>query len=133
MKKWENVLTSVSRSPKDTKQTRRRRIAPDKDYNIGDAIQIILNSSAQPHQEVTLKCRGNKPIRFTYEEFTKFTDFVYKFMDDEDSVYGFIDCEVPNWFGYIIGQYIFLSCWKKTCGLTIQDTKNHNDYVIWNV
>ncbi|KAL1487950.1 hypothetical protein ABEB36_015333 [Hypothenemus hampei] len=99
--KWENVLTSVSRSAKDTKQTR-RRIVPDRVYNIGNAMQIILNSSAQPHQEVTLKCRGNKPIRFTYEEFTKFTDFSYKFMDDED--FGFIDCAVPNWFDYLLEE-----------------------------
>ncbi|KAL1489551.1 hypothetical protein ABEB36_013504 [Hypothenemus hampei] len=128
------MIEGTSRSPKDTEKTR-RKIVPNKVYNIGDTIQIILNSCAQSHQEVTLKCRENKPIRFTYEEFTKFTDFVYKFMDDdEDFIYGFIDCVVPDWFDFVIGQYIFLSCWKneKAYGLAIQDTKNNNDYVIWN-
>ncbi|KAL1489078.1 hypothetical protein ABEB36_014023 [Hypothenemus hampei] len=86
-------------------------------------------------EKLMIEGRKNKPIRFTYEEFTKFTDFVYKFMDDdEDFIYGFIDCVVPDWFDFVIGQYIFLSCWKneKAYGLAIQDTKNNNDYVIWN-
>ncbi|KAL1514154.1 hypothetical protein ABEB36_003461 [Hypothenemus hampei] len=129
--KWENVLTSILRSPTTTEQTR-KRIVPDKVYNIGDAIKIIYNSNANPHH-ITLKYEEREPIRFTYEEFVKFTDFVFKFMDDEDFVYGFIDCVVPNWFDFVIGQYIFLSCWKneKTCGLAIQDTKS-TDYITLN-
>ncbi|KAL1487830.1 hypothetical protein ABEB36_000391 [Hypothenemus hampei] len=129
--KWENVLTSILRSPTTTEQTR-KRIVPDKVYNIGDAIKIIYNSNANPHH-IMLKYEEREPIRFTYEEFVKFTDFVFKFMDDEDFVYGFIDCVVPNWFDFVIGQYIFLSCWKneKTCGLAIQDTKS-TDYITLN-
>ncbi|KAL1487806.1 hypothetical protein ABEB36_015561 [Hypothenemus hampei] len=129
--KWENVLTSILRSPTTTEQTR-KRIVPDKVYNIGDAIKIIYNSNANPHH-IMLKYEEREPIRFTYEEFVKFTDFVFRFMDDEDFVYGFIDCVVPNWFDFVIGQYIFLSCWKneKTCGLAIQDTKS-TDYITLN-
>ncbi|KAL1502503.1 hypothetical protein ABEB36_007637 [Hypothenemus hampei] len=96
--KWENVLTSILRSPTTTEQTR-KRIVPDKVYNIGDAIKIIYNSNANPHH-IMLKYEEREPIRFTYEEFVKFTDFVFKFMDDEDFVYGFIDCVVPNWFDF---------------------------------
>ncbi|KAL1505153.1 hypothetical protein ABEB36_004776 [Hypothenemus hampei] len=119
--------------------SRKRRIVPDKVYNIGNTIEIIVNTSTQPRQEVTLKCRQHKPIRFTIEEFTKFADFVFKFMiddnnDEEDFVYGFMDCEVPKWFDFVIGKYIFLSCWHdgNSYGLAIQDTNNNNDYVTWN-
>jgi len=130
--KWNNVLTSTERSPTETKQPR-RRIVPNKVYNIGDTIQIILIANGQLNQ-VTLRCRGKKPIRFTYEEFTKFIDFVYNFMtDDEDFIYGFIDCVVPECFDFVIGQHKFLSCWnnENSCGLTIKDT-NNNDFVSWN-
>jgi len=129
--KWNNVLTSTTRSPRETKQTR-KRIVPDRVYNIGNAIQIILHASAQLNQ-VTLQCREKKPIRFTYEEFTKFIDFVYNFMNVEDFIYGFMDCAVPKCFDFVVGKYKFLSCWnnENTCGLAIKDTKN-NDFVAWN-
>ncbi|KAL1488301.1 hypothetical protein ABEB36_012817 [Hypothenemus hampei] len=139
--KWNAAFTSISRSspPINTEQVAKRRIVPDKVYNIGNTIEIIVNTSTQPRQEVTLKYRQHKPIRFTIEEFTKFANFVFKFMiddnnDEEDFVYGFMDCEVPKWFDFVIGKYIFLSCWHdgNSYGLAIQDTNNNNDYVTWN-
>ncbi|KAL1492565.1 hypothetical protein ABEB36_010805 [Hypothenemus hampei] len=130
--KRNSVFTSNSSSPMETKKTGKTNV-PDKVYIIGNTIEISYKPSTHPHQ-VTLKC-VKKPIRFTYEEFTKFIDFVYKFyMDNEDFRYGFIDCEIPKWFDFVVGQYIFVTCWndENTCGLEIQDTINKNDYISWN-
>jgi len=129
--KWNNVLTSTVRSPAETEQPRRRYV-PDKVYNMGDSIRIILNLSEQPYK-VTLRCREKKPIRFTYEEFMKFFDFVHQFMNKEEFAYGVMDCAAPKCFDFVIGQNIFLSCWnlENNCGLALQDT-NNNEFVTWN-
>ncbi|KAL1493727.1 hypothetical protein ABEB36_009421 [Hypothenemus hampei] len=86
---WDNVFTSPSRNPPsptidathNNNNNKRKRIVPDGVYSIDNILQIIYNSSAQ-NPQVTLQCPNKRPIKFTYEEFVKFLDFVYGFMTD---------------------------------------------------
>ncbi|KAL1505702.1 hypothetical protein ABEB36_005207 [Hypothenemus hampei] len=128
---WDKVFTSLSRNPPKTMQTS-KRIVPDKVFPIGHLMQILYTSNAQTPQ-ITLKYINKKPIKFTYEEFTKFLDFVYGFItngkekEEEEE-------EEMKWCDFVIGQYIFLTYWtdkNNTCSLAIQDTHN-TDFVTLN-
>ncbi|KAL1487813.1 hypothetical protein ABEB36_015463 [Hypothenemus hampei] len=128
---WDKVFTSLSRNPSKTMQTS-KRIVPDKVFPIGHLMQILYTSNAQTPQ-ITLKYINKKPIKFTYEEFTKFLDFVYGFItngkekEEEEE-------EEMKWCDFVIGQYIFLTYWtdkNNTCSLAIQDTHN-TDFVTLN-
>ncbi|KAL1516389.1 hypothetical protein ABEB36_000308 [Hypothenemus hampei] len=143
---WDNVFTSPSRNPStsttdaiynnnNNNKGKRKRIVPDGVYTIDSIMQIIYKSSAQTKQ-VTLQCPNKRPIKFTYEEFMKFLDFVYGFMTDIKENEKEKEEEKIKWCDFVIGQYVFLSCyWNATdedaCGLAVQDTHN-SDYVTLN-
>ncbi|KAL1488259.1 hypothetical protein ABEB36_015213 [Hypothenemus hampei] len=109
----------------------KRRIVPVKVFTIGNVMQIIYNASAQTPQ-ITLLYPTKKPIIFTYEEFMKFLEFIYGFVDNQKEK----EEEEMKWCDFVIGRYIFLAYWndKNTinkCGLAIQDTHN-TDFVTLN-
>ncbi|KAL1488340.1 hypothetical protein ABEB36_014817 [Hypothenemus hampei] len=88
---WDTVFTSPSRNPStptidtmyNNNKGKRKRIVPDGVYTIDKIMQIIYNSRVQTPQ-VTLQCPKKRSIKFTYEEFMKFLDFVYGFMTNAE-------------------------------------------------
>ncbi|KAL1488599.1 hypothetical protein ABEB36_014403 [Hypothenemus hampei] len=108
----------ASRNPVKTMSSK-RRIVPVKVFTIRNVMQIICNASAQTLQ-ITLLYPTKKPIIFTYEEFMKFLDFIYGFVDNQKEKE---EEGEMKWCDFLIGI--------NKCGLAIQDTHN-TDFVTLN-